>query len=288
MDRTTALNRLRSMVASDVAPVLDEDTLLVILDEAAVTDIAGNPPVNGDGAGTWTASTAVLPGTVIVAGDRYWIAALGGTTAATEPSWPDLSGIAVSPTRTISDGGVRWVDNGTTWAPTWDPDPCRDARMERKAAAASAMYDFAADDERFSRADRRELPGPSGPVPPSAVGHDEGRVVTLTDAELDSMRATADEALPDECTITRASATAATFDPVTGTYTSGTPTTVYAGPCRLRPVGRSGRTEDQGDVLVAVERWTLTSPPPSQRSSSATSWRSPRHRTPTSRPVPSG
>ena len=84
--------------------------------------------------------------------------------------------------------------------------------------------------------------------------------MTLTDAELDSMRATADEALPDECTITRASATAATFDPVTGTYTSGTPTTVYAGPCRLRPVGRSGRTEDQGDVLVAVERWTLTLP----------------------------
>ena len=152
MDRTTALNRLRSMVASDVAPVLDEDTLLVILDEAAVTDIAGNPPVNGAGAGTWTASTAVLPGTVIVAGDRYWIAALGGTTAATEPSWPDLSGIAVSPTRTISDGGVRWVDNGTTWAPTWDLTRAAMLGWERKAAAASAMYDFAADDERFSRA----------------------------------------------------------------------------------------------------------------------------------------
>lgn len=152
MDRDTAIERLRSMVAADVAPTLDDYTLNIVLDDAAVTDIAGNPPVNGASAGPWSALTAVLPGTVILAGDRYWLAALGGTTAATEPSWPDLSGIAVSPTRTMSDGGVRWVDNGTTWAPTWDLTRAAMLGWERKAAAASAMYDFGADDERFSRA----------------------------------------------------------------------------------------------------------------------------------------
>lgn len=153
MDRSTALDRLRSMLASDVDPVLGEDVLVALLADNAVADRAGNAPTNDSStAGSWVASTAVLPGAIILEGDRYWVAVLGGSTAATEPTWPDLAGIDRDEHRTITDGGVRWADNGTTWAPTWDLTRAAADGWDRKAAIATSRYDFQTDDQRFSRA----------------------------------------------------------------------------------------------------------------------------------------
>lgn len=82
----------------------------------------------------------------------------------------------------------------------------------------------------------------------------------LTDDELAAMRDTTTAALPDTCTITRAAAATPTFDADTGTYSSGTPTAIYSGACRLRPGNRSDRSDVHGDALIAVDRWTLTLP----------------------------
>lgn len=152
MDRETVLGRLRSMVAHDTDPVLDEGDLQSVLDESAVTDLAGNPASNNEDAGEWAASTAVLPGTVIAVDDRYWVCVIGGTTGSTEPSWPSLAGTAVDPQRIVADGGVRWADNGTTWAPSWNLTRAAMLGWERKAAVATSRYDFQTDDQRFSRA----------------------------------------------------------------------------------------------------------------------------------------
>lgn len=79
----------------------------------------------------------------------------------------------------------------------------------------------------------------------------------LTDDELAAMRDTTTAALPDTCTITRAAAATPTFDADTGTYSSGTPTAIYSGACRLRPsAGASAAAH--GDDQVTVDTWTLT------------------------------
>lgn len=151
MDQATAVERLRSMVAADQTPVLAEDDLIRILDEAAIADIAGNPTVNTAGVASWMASTAVVPGEVITEGGRFWRCIVGGTTDATEPTWPDLGGTARGE-QVVVDGTVRWSDNGTAWAGRWDMQRAAMIGWERKAAAAAALYDFQADDQRFSRA----------------------------------------------------------------------------------------------------------------------------------------
>ena len=102
------------------------------------------------------------------------------------------------------------------------------------------------------------MPGAGRPLPTSPC-RDDGDVVIPAD-ELTAMQETADSALPDTCTITRVSTTAATFDDDTGQYTTPTPTTVYSGACRLRSGGRTTRSDESGDRLVVVNEWTLTLP----------------------------
>jgi len=148
-----AFDHLHTLVAADADPVLDTAEVAAALSGSRVTDLAGNPPTNTtDDAGTWAASTATLPGTVIVVSGRYWRCIVGGTTAASAPSWPDLAGTTITPARTVTDGGVVWSDNGGAWAPSWDLDRAAMLAWERKAAKATSRYTFTTDGQTFERA----------------------------------------------------------------------------------------------------------------------------------------
>lgn len=61
----------------------------------------------------------------------------------------------------------------------------------------------------------------------------------------------------DTCTITRPGAP--TLNRATSVLTPGTPTTLYSGPCRLKPQ-RVPRNEDAGERLMVVARYELALP----------------------------
>ena len=61
----------------------------------------------------------------------------------------------------------------------------------------------------------------------------------------------------DACTITRPGAP--TLNRSTSVLTPGTPTTLYSGPCRLKPQ-RVPRNEEAGERLTVVARYELALP----------------------------
>lgn len=80
----------------------------------------------------------------------------------------------------------------------------------------------------------------------------------LNDCELESLRATADSALPDYCEIRRQAT--GTFDPLTGLYTA-TGAIVFEGCCRIGPVGTASDSEvNVGDLAEVLGRFVLTLP----------------------------
>jgi len=80
----------------------------------------------------------------------------------------------------------------------------------------------------------------------------------LTDAEIDSMRATVESALTDECSITRR--TAGVLDPDTGAYTVTTPVPLWSGPCRVRSRVAAARDVQVGDAHTTVGQYYVTLP----------------------------
>jgi hypothetical protein len=105
IDRTQALEQLAMDVDSASWPALDDTELGVIIDRAAMVDFGGNPPTNVDTAATWESATAFTVGQVIQVDERWWRCVVAGTTAVTEPSWPNLEGEERSSFRFI-DGTV--------------------------------------------------------------------------------------------------------------------------------------------------------------------------------------
>lgn len=79
----------------------------------------------------------------------------------------------------------------------------------------------------------------------------------LTTAELAAMRDTADDALPDTCTITRTDGEAS-FDPETDTWTPAPTDDVYTGACRVRPDRPT--VVDAGEQPVTLRTFTATLP----------------------------
>lgn len=152
MDLEQALVELGDMVAATSAPVLGTAELEAILNRYARPDLAGNPPTNVVGAaGSWAASTAVLAGAVVLVGARYWRCLSPGVTAATAPTWPDLDDRGGPSGHQVTDGDVRWIDNGSAWRPSWDLVRAAAAGWESKAGKAVGMFDFATGDQEFSR-----------------------------------------------------------------------------------------------------------------------------------------
>jgi hypothetical protein len=75
----------------------------------------------------------------------------------------------------------------------------------------------------------------------------------ISESELASLRAEAESALPDTCTIQTA----------TQTNTKGSVSTSYAStytavPCRVSPVNRQAAERDLGAALASVTDWVLT------------------------------
>ncbi|MBK6556143.1 MAG: hypothetical protein KBG78_05745 [Dermatophilaceae bacterium] len=70
-------------------------------------------------------------------------------------------------------------------------------------------------------------------------------------AALPQLRRQAESMMRDECTITRAGTQ--TWDDAAGVYTGGTPTLLYAGPCRVRRPNVAEREAAAGEA-----DWTLT------------------------------
>lgn len=81
----------------------------------------------------------------------------------------------------------------------------------------------------------------------------------LTTAEIDGMRDTSRSALPATCTITR-TAGPGTFDSTTGLYDNPTPTTIYTGPCRVRPQDTQQQDTEVGDLHETLGRYVATLP----------------------------
>lgn len=81
----------------------------------------------------------------------------------------------------------------------------------------------------------------------------------LTAAEIAGMQQTVSAALPDVGTVTR-DAAGGTLDPITGEWTPASPTTVYNGPCRLRPPDAEDIEVLFGDTQVTKQRFVGTFP----------------------------
>lgn len=154
MDYDITLAQLADMVAAAAEPTLGEREVEQLLTGAARPDAAGNPPTNVAGLGGW-ATGAHAVGEVILEGARYWRVLVPGTSATTEPTWPDLTTSGGAPTGTrVVDNGVVWIDNGTAWAPTWDLNAAAAAGWERKASKAAGDFDFMTGDQQFMRSQR--------------------------------------------------------------------------------------------------------------------------------------
>jgi hypothetical protein len=132
-------------------PELSYDDLVRAVVVARRADVAGNPPDNVIGVAGWVTATAYTAGTVIVEGERYWRCVVAGTSGATEPSWPDLTGTTRSTTE-LTDGDVVWQDNGTVWAGDWDVAFAAAQAWQIKAGKVASAHNFGTDGQIFSRA----------------------------------------------------------------------------------------------------------------------------------------
>lgn len=153
MDEAVAMERLMRLVDASSDPELDTSDVWALLREAKRPDAVGNLPSNVTTAPTWAASTAYSYGTVVTASPaagRWWMCVQAGTSAVTQPSWPDITG---PPTSTqVADGDdVVWADVGGRWAPTWDLDAAAVRGWELKMSRVAGRYDFITDAQTFNR-----------------------------------------------------------------------------------------------------------------------------------------
>lgn len=84
----------------------------------------------------------------------------------------------------------------------------------------------------------------------------------LTGAEIASMRTVVAAAMPDECEITRRSATAGagTLDTGTGVLTAPAATVLWSGPCRVRSRAAAARDVTIGDAHAVLGQYVATLP----------------------------
>lgn len=135
--KEAALAELRRLVQPDATPALDDPELNAILDSV-------------QRASFWTLTTAFVFGAVVLPatknGHRYKCTQ-GGTTAATEPTWPARDGA------TITDGTVIWQEAGSDYENVFDIRAAAHEAWTMKGAKAVELFD--AGDQKLSQiADR--------------------------------------------------------------------------------------------------------------------------------------
>jgi hypothetical protein len=123
--KEAALAALRRYVQPDTEPKLDDPELNAILNSV-------------QRASFWTASTVYVYGAVIIPttqnGHRFKCIQ-GGTTAATEPTWPKRNGAV------ITDGDVRWEEAGPAFDNVFDIRAAAHQAWLMKEAKASELVD---------------------------------------------------------------------------------------------------------------------------------------------------
>lgn len=128
-----ALAALKMFAQPDSVPQLDDPELNAILDGA-------------QRASFWTLTTAFTFGAVVLPatknGHRY-VCSQGGTTAATEPTWPTRDGA------TVSDGTVIWREAGADYENVFDIRAASQNAWLAKKAKASELFD--AGDQKLSQ-----------------------------------------------------------------------------------------------------------------------------------------
>lgn len=73
-------------------------------------------------------------------------------------------------------------------------------------------------------------------------------------------RAAAEALMVDQCTITRASTAEPVFNEETGGYAPGAPTTVYEGPCRVKPRDNVDRVVQAGEQPISLWPYLVSVP----------------------------
>jgi len=138
--------RLSNMLQPDAAPTLTQVEVDDLFRMARVADAAGNEPDNLD---DWAPSSAVQAGAYAAPTVRngfYYRATVGGSTGATEPTWPTVIG------NTVADGGVTWECEGLApWLPTFNIRRAAAEGWDWKAAKVVAQYDLQAGSANLKR-----------------------------------------------------------------------------------------------------------------------------------------
>lgn len=153
MNSTEARARLVSLADTSTDPALSSDELDDLVADASRFDAAGNSPLNVAAADAWVASTTYAYGDVVTAdpaAGRWWRCVTPGTSATTQPDWPDVEGIKPGIT-TVTDDDIVWEDAGTEWAGVYDLNAAAAEAWRLKAAKVAGRYDFQTDGQTFRR-----------------------------------------------------------------------------------------------------------------------------------------
>lgn len=148
MTEAEALAQLTRDTAARTPPVLTEEDLQSLLDQARRVDRYGYLPDTLPG---WAASTAYAGAALAVPPVRnghYYQATGAGTSGATEPAWPTTTGA------TVLDGTVTWQEVGRAyWTATWDLNWATAEGWLLKQGRVSDAYNISDTGQSLSRSD---------------------------------------------------------------------------------------------------------------------------------------
>lgn len=128
-DRAIALEELERLSEFDQEPVLDSATVGKILDKHQTAVL-------------WAPATVYKFGHVVVPTEthmngRKYRCVKAGTSASTEPEWPDANGWRVT------DGGtLRWEEYGPAGNNLWNIDAAASECWQQKIALVTQDFDF--------------------------------------------------------------------------------------------------------------------------------------------------
>lgn len=129
LTKLQAVEKLKNMCQADVFPVLNNDILVELIDENTRST-------------TWLASTYYYYGNVVqptTRNGRYYRCIVPGTSAATEPNFPDIGYSG----QVVNDGSdLIWVDFGAAQDETFDVRAAARSAWLRKAAIVANLTDL--------------------------------------------------------------------------------------------------------------------------------------------------